>query len=1389
MGVLANICVQFRQEDSQESSLIDINHPTPELEAPARELSPVLAPSPSPSTTSIYSRAAAINTNEWSSPAFIKRARTSYGSLFDGGYDPFAEADGSVPGRGRKRTRLSSTWRYSSRSPTPEPEESSIPSPPVSAPTLAPASAPTLKVADENSQTIQSDVGDAAETLAGLFKQPQTNGRYLPANVLSQPEITLSPPRTPHVESASSLMPPPTIQTQFHSINSSSLSASQPVDLESLPIAPDSPQLRPISSDLLLLVSPLVTSGAGLFTGQIQEPVRSFGSTGIELEPGTPLNESSDAAGISRTFDTNDSASRSSPTPIISQTLQDEEDLYGTSPISRHGERQVEVIDHHTNGFASINQANEGHIISENQYGQWETERASLGQNSLPHTANEFQGGLFTQEADRESRFQQDSNMNFTDSLQPSDASQTNQYPDPDAELQVSSFSNPYSLSRNQPGFGVEYPELPDDGEEMYTERQPQSTQKSRSQSNGSEAVDLTESEDDDPEQGEGLTNFPVDNDGFPEYSVDGSGESEDEEPYVREGPASSRYFIPDVDEREDSGWDQLNEGQQEELYSDDEDVENYDEDEEEGSYDEEDMSQDDEPAEKGPPVFIDLLSSDDEAAPEKSVKSSPQRARPSQQSDDDDEDEDVVDENDVNDSEGEFEDEMEAEDKKLLEQFEVESTTSRIDREESSEIAEDQGSLEREEQASETSEEQPQEEPLTPKGKITASAGEDESIGHVLSDTITEQGLTTEDEKATPQSFQEAPERSRPSLEANEQERGVDNSEPTPAISSPPVQKALKSHPEIFGQRLVPPPPFNPISNFDGASDSRTEFLYPSLSSFDSTSTSVSGFGQLSQSSSTSESQLFGRKTTQLPTPKDTQASQIKESQILFSFTTGIESISILSQGPASQSVIDPGLENISQPTNEVEELSEKQDGNTQEEGLESTGDKMELDTADNEPEDAQLPAVNNESESSIAEVEMELEEGNAVESGDADTDDIKTSRQKDEQIAQQDGLVDQETEIEVIGGEVEVIVEEVIVEEAASREVIVEETTIVKEVVVEEAAVEEGNVEEELAEDIVTRDDTIQKSDVVDSDRLDPIENSNEAPATVSTNGDAQAEAEASVEQDSLAVTSVDKQIEDDGVAHVSPRRSQRIGKSGPTETVETPAPVTPTRTTRTDIQQDPDTIVVSPPETDQETPHGHDASIELALSALDSPTTQLHDLRRAPIVDLKIRLSRVLRTELSEYTSLKVLRYHINQKLDILAIATTTTEEPQRNKGGPRHYQITFNITDPSIAPSAVTECVIHRPYKDALPTIKAGDGVLLRNFQVFSAKDKGFALRSEQTEASSWAVFKDDNEVEVRGPPVEYGPAESRYFSSLKEWFGSLDAVAAARLARANASKAK
>ena len=85
---------------------------------------------PSPPRSPARSRVGAIQNEdgEWASPAFIKRARLSYGSLMSEDFDAFIGEDGTIPGKGRKKAkfeaRKSGTWRYQSesRSPSPEPE-------------------------------------------------------------------------------------------------------------------------------------------------------------------------------------------------------------------------------------------------------------------------------------------------------------------------------------------------------------------------------------------------------------------------------------------------------------------------------------------------------------------------------------------------------------------------------------------------------------------------------------------------------------------------------------------------------------------------------------------------------------------------------------------------------------------------------------------------------------------------------------------------------------------------------------------------------------------------------------------------------------------------------------------------------------------------------------------------------------------------------------------------------------------------------------------------------------------------------------------------------------------------------------------------------------------
>jgi len=196
---------------------------------------------------------------------------------------------------------------------------------------------------------------------------------------------------------------------------------------------------------------------------------------------------------------------------------------------------------------------------------------------------------------------------------------------------------------------------------------------------------------------------------------------------------------------------------------------------------------------------------------------------------------------------------------------------------------------------------------------------------------------------------------------------------------------------------------------------------------------------------------------------------------------------------------------------------------------------------------------------------------------------------------------------------------------------------------------------------------------------------------------------------------------------------------------------------------------------------TPETEDSSVLLARASFGSQPPTEED--SYSMTSAKLQLVRHLRDELTDFTSLMVLRQHLTKPLDVIAVATMQPPEPRRAKGGPREYMMSFTISDHSIGPYAVAEVLIYRPHRDTLPVIRFGDVVLLRNFTPVSLTNKGFGLRTN--DASSWAVFdREDEPAQINGPPVEYGEKEMLYVSYLREWFGLLDVKARARLERAN-----
>ncbi|KAI1503542.1 hypothetical protein F5X99DRAFT_374644 [Biscogniauxia marginata] len=194
----------------------------------------------------------------------------------------------------------------------------------------------------------------------------------------------------------------------------------------------------------------------------------------------------------------------------------------------------------------------------------------------------------------------------------------------------------------------------------------------------------------------------------------------------------------------------------------------------------------------------------------------------------------------------------------------------------------------------------------------------------------------------------------------------------------------------------------------------------------------------------------------------------------------------------------------------------------------------------------------------------------------------------------------------------------------------------------------------------------------------------------------------------------------------------------------------------------------------------PEVEDSSIRLARA---SSTKTVKTEEDSSMSATKLNLVRHLRDELPDCTSLKVLRQHLTKTLDVIAVAMMKPPEPRRGKSGPREYMMSFTITDHSIGPHSVAEVQLYRPHKDSLPQVKPGDVILLRNFKVMSLSNKGFGLRT--TDGSSWAVFDHEDEpAQIKGPPVEYGEKETTYVAHLREWFGLLDEKARTKLEQAN-----
>ncbi|KAM3507620.1 hypothetical protein MY11210_007070 [Beauveria gryllotalpidicola] len=194
----------------------------------------------------------------------------------------------------------------------------------------------------------------------------------------------------------------------------------------------------------------------------------------------------------------------------------------------------------------------------------------------------------------------------------------------------------------------------------------------------------------------------------------------------------------------------------------------------------------------------------------------------------------------------------------------------------------------------------------------------------------------------------------------------------------------------------------------------------------------------------------------------------------------------------------------------------------------------------------------------------------------------------------------------------------------------------------------------------------------------------------------------------------------------------------------------------------------IAVSPPP-----PGDHD----------DAPTTTASEL--------KLQLQRDLRTTLPDNLPLRHLRTSLHKTADVIAVAAATPAPPNRPRNGPRDYMLELLLVDPSSAPSGVHVAHIFRPHQHSLPVVRCGDVVLLRAMAVVAVKGRGFGLRAG--DASAWAVFDEEARTavddgsavlpQIQGPPLDVMEAEVQYAMGLSRWWALLDEPTMSKLERA------
>ncbi|KAI5284795.1 hypothetical protein KEM54_001068 [Ascosphaera aggregata] len=142
---------------------------------------------------------------------------------------------------------------------------------------------------------------------------------------------------------------------------------------------------------------------------------------------------------------------------------------------------------------------------------------------------------------------------------------------------------------------------------------------------------------------------------------------------------------------------------------------------------------------------------------------------------------------------------------------------------------------------------------------------------------------------------------------------------------------------------------------------------------------------------------------------------------------------------------------------------------------------------------------------------------------------------------------------------------------------------------------------------------------------------------------------------------------------------------------------------------------------------------------------------------------------RSRMSYYSPLATLCQTFGAQIDAMVVVLDT-KEIENTSTTTCPYQLSLEVTEPSMSGTAVPVEIVRAPDREALPSVRRGDVVLLRDFTVRTMDHKLMLMSSD---ISAWAVFDqpDGNieDVQVNGRPVEFGLEEFDHAKRLREWF--------------------